>query len=249
MLRNTCFFFKWKVFHLVSGLPGMQYTYTPVNVVREPNWRQQTSIGCSNFVPDVLFQTLMRAEISSHTLRLTIVPTDSQARTGQKTWLVRRRHQTWKDASGTHGSKLIYVLCTRWDRLGWNQSSPSASSASTSVCSIARYRAPIRITVQLPCFARQGDHSPDVMHQQLPPFSTGNLPGSGLGGRPKIHSPGPPTRKLPDSAQYCLVQAFVITAMNVRVTQEQKDFSTSSESFNATCCTEIVKWSHKPREL
>jgi len=128
--------------------------------------------------------------------------------------------KTWNDASGTHGSKLIYVLCTRWDRLGWNQSSPSASSASASVSSIARYRAQIRVTVQLPCFARQGDHSPDAMHQQLPPFSTGNLPGSGLGGRPKIHSPGPPTRKLRDRAQYCLVQAFVIKTMNVRVTQE-----------------------------
>ena len=150
--------------------------------------------------------------------------------------------KTWNDASGTHGSKLIYVLCTRWDRLDWNHSSPSASSASTSVSSIARYHTQIRVTVQLPCFARHGDHSPDVMHQQLPPFSTGNLPGSGLGGRPKIHSPGPPTRKLRDSAQYCLVQTFVIKAMNVRVIQEQKDFSTSLESFNATCCTEIVKW-------
>ena len=70
-------------------------------------------------------------------------------------------------------------------------------------------------------------HLQDVLHQQLPPFRTGNMPGSGLGGRPKIHSPGPPTRKLRDSAQYCLVQAFVIKAMNVRVTQERTDFSTS----------------------
>ena len=63
-------------------------------MIRElPNWRQQTSIGCSNFVPDVLFQLLMCAEISSHPLRLTIVPTDSQARRGQETWLARWRHQ------------------------------------------------------------------------------------------------------------------------------------------------------------
>jgi len=72
----------------------MQYTCAPIIVIRSnQNCREQTFISCSNFVPDVLFQLLMCAEISSHTLWLTNVPTDSPARRGQKTWLARRRHQ------------------------------------------------------------------------------------------------------------------------------------------------------------
>jgi hypothetical protein len=154
--------------------------------------------------------------------------------------------KTWNDASGTHGSQL--KCCVR-----------GGAVLAEKTVHHRRRQVPRLSPAFLDIVFRLGSlytllvsHATETTYQwycisSCHPSAQAVCRGTvWAGGQKSTHLD---RRHLRDSAQYCLVKAFVIKAMNIWVTQEQKDFSTSFESFNTTCCTEIVKWSHKPRDL